>query len=180
MTERKVMLITGATGSIGEAMAREAIANDWAVVVHGRSPEKANTLAQELGCEAVVRDTSEASAAERLIVEAEMKFGRLDAVVDCVSTGPAGYRLTGRFAEIEPAGIAPFYDLSAAWFQRLAHAAYPVLARQGGTLIAFISDAGKFAAPNHSAPASACRPPPTSLPSRYSSAGPARRRSPAR
>jgi NAD(P)-dependent dehydrogenase (short-subunit alcohol dehydrogenase family) len=142
------MLIAGGSGSIGEAVAREATAQGWTVIVHGRSPDKVGALAQELGGGSVALDTSEDGAATRLVAGAETKFGRIDAVVDCVSTGPAGYRLTGRFAEIEPAGVAPFNDLSAAWFQRLAHAAYPVLARQGGTLIAFISDAGKFAAPN--------------------------------
>jgi len=139
--EPKVMLVTGGTGSIGAAVAREAAEQGWAVVVHGRDAAK-------LGADGIAMDTAEADAAERLVAEATAKFGRLDAVVDCVSTGPAGYRLTGRFADIEPAGLTPFYDMSAAWFQRLAHAAYPHLARQGGTLIAFISDAGKFAAPN--------------------------------
>lgn len=144
------MLIAGGTGSVGAAVAKEAVAQGWSVVVHGRSTEKTFALVQELGnaAAAVVLDMAEESAAERMVAEAEGKFGRLDAVVDCVSTGPRGYRLTGRFVDIEPAGLAAFYDLSAAWFARLAHAAYPRLARQGGTLIAFISDAGKFAAPN--------------------------------
>lgn len=141
MSAPKVMLVTGGTGSIGAAVAREAAAWGWAVLVHGRDPAK-------LGAEGIAVDTREDGAAERIVAQAAAKFGRLDAVVDCVSTGPAGYRLTGRFAEIEPAGITPFYDLSAGWFQRLAHAAYPHLARQGGTLIAFVSDAGRFAAPN--------------------------------
>lgn len=150
MTDRKVMLITGGSGSIGAAVAKEALAQGWAVVVHGRSADKTAVLVSDLGeaAKALVLDMTEEGAAERMVAEAADSFGRLDAVVDCVSTGPAGFRLTGRFADIQPAGLAPFYDLSAAWFQRLAHAAYPQLARQGGTLIAFISDAGKFAAPN--------------------------------
>lgn len=153
MTEPRVMLVAGGSGSVGTAVVREALAQGWAVVVHGRSAGKVAALAGDLGelgeaAATVVLDTTEEGAAERLIAEADGKFGRLDAVVDCVSTGPAGYRLTGRFADIEPAGLTPFYDLSAAWFARLAHAAYPRLARQGGTLIAFVSDAGKFAAPN--------------------------------
>lgn len=150
MTELKVMLVAGGTGSIGLAVAKEARARGWAVVVHGRSLEKTAGLAEGLGehAGAVAVDTSRPDAAEVLIAEASAIFGRLDAVVDCVSTGPVGYRLTGRFADVEPAGITPFYDLSAAWFARLAHAAYPELARRGGTLIAFVSDAGKFAAPN--------------------------------
>lgn len=150
MTDSRVMLVAGGTGSIGLAVAKEALAQGWAVVVHGRSLEKTAKLAESLGerAGAVAVDTGRADAAEVLIAEAAAVFGRLDAVIDCVSAGPAGYRLTGRFADIEPAGITPFYDLSAAWFARLAHAAYRELARHGGTLIAFVSDAGKFAAPN--------------------------------
>ena len=150
MTERKVMLIAGGTGSIGLAVAKEALAQGWSVIIHGRSFEKAARLADELGEEAgaVVVDTAKRGAAEYLITEAADVFGRIDAVVDCVSSGPEGYRLTGRFADIQPEGIGPFYDLSAAWFARLAHAAYAKLAERGGALIAFISDAGKFAAPN--------------------------------
>ncbi len=148
--DRKVMLVTGGTGSIGTAVAKEAAAQGWAVVVHGRSEAKAAALAAGLGdaAAAVVLDAGEGGAAARIVEQAAARFGRLDAVVDCLSNGPTGYRLTGRFAEIEPEGIGPFYDLSAAWFQRLAHAAYPHLARRGGTLVAFISDAGRFAAPN--------------------------------
>jgi len=150
MTDGRVMLVTGGTGSIGAAVAKEAAAQGWAVVVHGRSEAKAEALAAGLGDDAawVARDTGDRDAAPAIVAEAAAKFGRLDAVVDCVSTGPAGYRLTGRFADIQPEGVAAFYDLSAAWFQRLAHAAYPHLARQGGTLVAFVSDAGRFAAPN--------------------------------
>ena len=55
--------------------------------------------------------------------------------------------LTGLFKETTPEQYTAFYHLSASWFQRLAHAAYPHLAERGGTLISFISDAGKFAAP---------------------------------
>jgi NAD(P)-dependent dehydrogenase (short-subunit alcohol dehydrogenase family) len=44
----------------------------------------------------------------------------------------------------------PLLDLSAGHVQRLAHAALPWLARQGGTFIAFASDAGLFAAPRQS------------------------------
>jgi NAD(P)-dependent dehydrogenase (short-subunit alcohol dehydrogenase family) len=150
VTGRKAMLIAGGTGSIGAAVASAALAQGWAVAIHGRDADKAANLAAALGghAAALTLDVAEDGAAERLVAQAAGQFGRLDAVVDCVSTGPAGFRLTGRFAEIEPAGLAPFYDLSAAWFQRLAHAAYPHLAEGGGTLIAFISDAGKFAAPN--------------------------------
>ncbi|MCB2075664.1 MAG: SDR family oxidoreductase [Novosphingobium sp.] len=151
MTDSKVMLITGGSGSVGAAIAREALSQGWAVVVHGRNAGKLGELVDMLRpvgpAEAVALDMWQDEAAERLITEAAAKFGRLDAVVDCVATGPSGPRITGFFKDTEPAGYTPFYNLSAAWFQRLAHAAYPHLQERGGTLIGFISDAGRFAAP---------------------------------
>jgi NAD(P)-dependent dehydrogenase (short-subunit alcohol dehydrogenase family) len=145
------MLITGGSGSIGAAVAAEAAANAWAVVLQGRSAEKLAALTSALRAtvpaESVACDLSEEDAPQRIVAEASEKFGRIDAVVDCVSTGPRQGRLTGLFKETTPEWFTAFYDLSATWFQRLAHAAYPHLAERGGTLISFISDAGKFAAP---------------------------------
>jgi len=152
MTDLPVMLIAGASGSVGSAVAREASAQGWAVIAHGRSEAKLAALAEQLRqagpAETIALDVHHEEAAAELITQAASKFGRLDAVVDCVATGPGGVRLTGLFKQTEPAGYTPFMALSAAWFQRLAHAAYPHLAESSGTLIGFISDAGIFAAPN--------------------------------
>lgn len=130
------MLVTGATGSIGAAVAAEAAAQGWTVAAHGRG-----------GDAGIVCDIAQDGAAERIVAEAARQFGRIDAAVDCVSTGPRQGRLTGAFRETTPDQFTAFYDLSASWFQRLAHAVYPHLAERGGTLIAFVSDAGRFAAP---------------------------------
>jgi NAD(P)-dependent dehydrogenase (short-subunit alcohol dehydrogenase family) len=149
--DRPVMLITGGSGSVGEALAREAAAQGWAIALHGRSEDKLAALVTELRAaapaEAIACDVAEDDAAQRIVAEAFAKFGRIDAVVDCVSTGPREGRLTGLFKDTTPEWYTAFYHLSASWFQRLSHAAYPHLAARGGTLIAFISDAGKFAAP---------------------------------
>ena len=146
-----VMLVTGGTGSVGEAVARAAAAQGWAVVVQARDGGILATFAEQLretsSADFVIGDVTENDAAPRIIAATLSKFGRLDAVVDCVSTGPREGRLTGLFKDTTPEHYGAFYDLSAAWFQRLAHAAYPALAERGGTLIGFISDAGKFAAP---------------------------------
>jgi len=147
MPSPKVMLIAGGSGSVGSAIAREAAAQGWAVAIHGRSAEKLAALADETGGKAIGLDIHADDAAEKLVAEAIAQFGRLDAVVDCTATGPSGGRITGLFKDTTPETYTAFYGLSAAWFQRLSHAAYPHLAQQGGTLIAFISDAGRFAAP---------------------------------
>lgn len=148
---RPVMLIAGGTGSVGSAIAREAARQGWALVIHGSRSETADALAAELQdltpARGIAADVHASDAATRLVADAAACFGRIDAVVDCIATGPAGARLSGLFRDTTPDHYGAFYDLSAAWFQRLAHAAYPHLAERGGTLIAFISDAGVFAAP---------------------------------
>jgi NADP-dependent 3-hydroxy acid dehydrogenase YdfG len=143
MIDQQVMLITGGTGSIGAAVAREAVRQGWAVAVQGRSADKLATLADELGGQSIACDMWADGAAADIVAQAAVHFGRIDAVVDCISTGRG--KITGYFPETDPADFTGFYDLSAAWFQRLSHAAYPHLKARGGTLIAFASDAGKFA-----------------------------------
>lgn len=143
----KVMLIAGGSGSVGSAIARLAVAQGWRVAVHGRSAHKLEALCGALAgsAEAFATDIWQADAAETLIAEVAEQFGRIDAVVDCTATGPQG--ITGPFAQTDPAAFGTFLDLSLGWLQRLAHAAYPHLARDGGTLVSFVSDAGVFAAP---------------------------------
>lgn len=148
VSDVRVMLISGASGSVGEAVAIEAAANGWALALHGRSADKLDTLGARLPTAAtVICDVADDDAAQRIVAGALEKFGRIDAVVDCVSTGPRQGKLTGLFKETTPEQYTAFYHHSASWFQRLAHAAYPHLAERGGTLVGFISDAGKFAAP---------------------------------
>lgn len=147
IADRPAMLVAGGTGSVGSAIAREAARQGWAVAIHGRDQARTEALAAGLGATAIVGDIAGPDAAQELVSEAAARLGRLDAVIDCVAAGPAGGRLTGLFRDTGPAHYGAFYELSAAWFQRLAHAAYPHLAVQGGTLIAFVSDAGRFAAP---------------------------------
>ena len=150
MADTKVMLVAGGSGSIGAAIAREAARAGWRIALHGRTPDKLTRLADELrtigpGAEPIALDMWQDGAAARLVGEAADKWGRIDALVDCTSTGPAG--ITGLFKDTDPASYEPFYGISAAWFQRLSHAVYPHLAVRGGTLITFASDAGRFAAP---------------------------------
>lgn len=149
MPDLPVMLIAGASGSVGQAVAREAAQAGWALALHGRDEAKLTALAAECGgAQVIAADVHSPDAAARIVGDAAAKLGRIDAVVDCVSTGPAGGRLTGLFKDTTPELYGAFYDLSAAWFQRLAHAAYPHLAARGGTLIAFVADAGRYAAAN--------------------------------
>ena len=147
--QTKVMLIAGGTGSIGGEIARQALDAGWHVALHGRTPASIEAAATRLNLDTTwsgfAADLSQQSVGE-LVGHVGARLGRIDAVIDCVSGGPPG--VIGRFSETDPRAYAPFYDFSVAHLQRLTHAALPWLQRQGGTLIAFASDAGRFAAPN--------------------------------
>jgi len=149
VTDRPVMLIAGGSGSIGQAIAREAMAKGWTVAMHGRDEAKLERLTEELGelgqIEGFAVDVWDDGAAVSLVSDVAEQFGRIDAVIDCVATGPQG--ITGLFPDTDPSSFTTFYGMSIAWLQRLSHAAYPHLSERGGTIISFISDAGIFAAP---------------------------------
>src|SRR5688500_4251825 len=101
MTDRPVMLVAGASGSVGAAVAREAMREGWAVIAHGRTGAKVAALVDELRqtapAEGIVLDFMADHAAAKLVAEAAGTFRRLDAVVDCIAGGPGGHRLTGLF-----------------------------------------------------------------------------------
>ena len=152
MTDQKVLLIAGGSGSIGSAIARHALSQGWKVALQGRTPEKLDALVTGLSClggiDGFLADIWEDDAAEMLVAEVAEQYGRIDAVIDCTATGPVG--ITGLFPETSPEVFGDFLNVSVGWIERLAYAAYDFLAQQGGTLIAFVSDAGIHAAPRQS------------------------------
>lgn len=149
LTDQKVLLIAGGSGSIGSAIARHALSQGWKVALHGRTAEKVDAIVTGLsylgGIDGFLADIWEDDAAEMLVAEVAEQYGRIDAVIDCTATGPMG--ITGLFSETSPEVFGDFLNVSVGWIERLAHAAYDFLSQQGGTLIAFVSDAGVYAAP---------------------------------
>lgn len=143
------MLVTGGSGSIGRVIARQALAAGWRVALHGSSAASAEAVVATLpdGAKGFGADLIAPGGIERLVEDAATWGGRLDAVVDCATTGRKGAKIAGLFEGTDPDAYADFLTLSLGNLQRLAHAALPWLKRQGGTLVAFVSDAGKFAAP---------------------------------
>jgi 3-oxoacyl-[acyl-carrier protein] reductase len=125
------------------------------VALHGRGGASVAAALEALSAEPLPQllgfpaDMTEPRAAEDLVARVAAWAGRIDAVIDCIAMGPAK-RLSGAFADTEPEGYAAFLAMSVAKLQSLAHAALPWLARRGGTLVAFASDAGRFAAPRQS------------------------------
>jgi NAD(P)-dependent dehydrogenase (short-subunit alcohol dehydrogenase family) len=151
--EEPVMLIAGGTGSIGSEIAAQAIRAGWIVALHGRSEasvqaarQRLNNLAIASQLIGIAADIRESGTIEWLVAQAAARCGRIDAVIDCIATGPPG--TAGPFADMSPDAFLELMRLSIVNLQRLAHAALPWLRKRGGCLIAFASDAGVFAAPH--------------------------------
>ncbi len=64
-------LVTGAGRGIGERIARELAGDGWHVTVTGRTAEEVESVAKEIGGEAVVGDVSRREDVKRMVVAAE-------------------------------------------------------------------------------------------------------------
>ena len=89
----RVYVVTGATRGLGNAAARELVADGAKVVVTGRDEKRAADAAAELGPNAVgvAVDNADAEAPARLIVAAREHFGGFDGILVSVGGPPPGF-----------------------------------------------------------------------------------------
>lgn len=80
----KVILVTGSTTGIGEAIARRVVQEGAKVMLHGRDVERGEAIAAELGSRArfAQGDLADAAVPSQLIEGTVAAFGKLDAVVN--------------------------------------------------------------------------------------------------
>ena len=88
----RVYVVTGATRGLGNAAARELLADGAKVVISGRDEQKVADAAAELGPNAagVAVDNAAPDAPDRLVTTARERFGGFDGVLISVGGPPAG------------------------------------------------------------------------------------------
>ncbi len=89
----RVYVVTGATRGLGNASARELVADGAKVVVTGREEKSVAEAASALGPDAVgvAVDNADPEAPARLIATARERFGRFDGVLVSVGGPPPGF-----------------------------------------------------------------------------------------
>ena len=133
------VLVTGATGGIGQAIARACAARGADLVLTGRRADVLESLAAELGARAAVRDLSRREEVGTLVEEA----GELDVVV-----ANAALPASGLLDDLSPEQIDRMLDVNLRAPIVLARALAPVLAARGhGHLVFIASLSGKTAGP---------------------------------
>lgn len=80
--EDKVLLVTGSTTGIGEAVARRCSEEGASVMVHGRDKERARAVSEEVRGAFAVGDLGDPAVAEQLVDATVERFGRIDGIVN--------------------------------------------------------------------------------------------------
>jgi short-subunit dehydrogenase len=133
------VLLTGATGGLGQAIARGLEARGARLILTGRRKELLEPLAEELGARALVVDLSDRDGLDRLIEEA----GEVDILI-----ANAALPATGTLASFSAREIDRALDVNLRAPILLARALAPAMRARGrGHLLFMSSISGKAATP---------------------------------
>ncbi|HEY1712675.1 MAG TPA: SDR family NAD(P)-dependent oxidoreductase [Solirubrobacteraceae bacterium] len=134
-------LLTGATGGIGNAIARALSARGVRLILSGRREAELSQMAEEVGARAVVSDLAVAADVDRLAAAAR------DAEVD-VLVANAAHPATGMLAALTQEEVDVILDVNLRAPIELARILAPaMLARGRGHLVFISSLSGKSAQP---------------------------------
>ena len=139
MTDKKVLLVTGAGRGLGVDIAQAALAAGYAVVATGRDPhnvEKAVGAADDL---LTVRlDVTDPASAQAAVQAAVDRFGRIDVLVNNAGNFYAGY-----FENISPEQFRAQMETNFFGPLNVTRAVLPVMrAQRSGQVITITSTAG--------------------------------------
>ncbi|HWE38603.1 MAG TPA: SDR family NAD(P)-dependent oxidoreductase [Isosphaeraceae bacterium] len=131
----RVVLITGASGGLGAAIAVEAARRGFHLALNARRADRLEAvveLARTNGVEAIAiaDDLADPEAPERIVRAAIDHFGRLDILVN-----NAGVGLFGLFAEVDAADLRRQLEVNLVAPLMLAHRAIPSLAESRGVIV---------------------------------------------
>lgn len=128
----QVALVAGGTGGLGRAVSTEFLREGATVVVTYRSQQEFDALRTEAGATASkldgrVVDVTDDRAVQQLVADIVVKYGRLDAAVNCIGGYEAGWKLW----EMDPKVLDHMLALNLRSGYVLARAVVPAMLKQG-------------------------------------------------
>lgn len=145
MMESKVVVITGASSGIGEALARKFAAAGSKVVVAARRIDRLKTLAEELGTEnllCVETDVTREEDCRQLVDKSIARFGGIDILIN-----NAGISMRALFEEVDLGVLHRLMDVNFWGTVYCTKYALPWLLKSRGTVTGIISIAGHVGLP---------------------------------
>jgi meso-butanediol dehydrogenase/(S,S)-butanediol dehydrogenase/diacetyl reductase len=135
----KVAIVTGAGAGIGAAIARRLVSEGARVCIVDRNKADGLAIQQELGAGAlfVEADVANSAEVEAFVNRALGHFGKLDFLVNNVSSG-----VQGKVTEVSEEDWIRATDLTLFSMVRACRHAIPHLARGGGAIVNIASTAG--------------------------------------
>jgi NAD(P)-dependent dehydrogenase (short-subunit alcohol dehydrogenase family) len=139
MSEKKVLLVTGAGRGMGVDIARAALAAGHAVVATARNTDTVTAaLGQDEDLLAVKLDVTDPADAQAAVTAAVERFGRIDVLVN-----NAGNFYAGFFEEITPGDFRAQVETTLFGPMHVTRAVLPVMrAQRSGLVVAISSTAG--------------------------------------
>lgn len=143
---KKLVVITGASSGIGEAIARRLSNAGHPLLLIARRVERLEALdLPNTLCEKV--DITDKASFEAAIAKAEAQYGATDCIVN-----NAGVMLLSALDVQDPAEWKTMFDVNVIGLMNGMQAVLaPMIARQSGTIINISSIAGRKSFPNHAA-----------------------------
>ena len=148
--EGAAILIMGATGGIGSALARRLAKAGARLALAARTPESLESLAHETGGIAIRTDATQPAEVDAAVARTLAEYGRLDGVAHCVGSlllKPTHLTTDEEWAQTLNA------NLSSAFY--LLRAAARVMQRTGGSVVLVSSAAASTGLASHEAIAAA-------------------------
>ncbi len=144
----QVVIVTGASSGIGEAVARRLVRAGMKVIIAARRPDRLETLARELdpagtSVLAVAGDVTNDANRRTLVESAMRKFGRIDALVN-----NAGYGTRGPLEKVPVDAIRRNFETNVFSLIALTQLVLPAMRERGsGCIVNVGSVAGRIARP---------------------------------
>ena len=142
--------ILGASGTIGNTLARRLVQNHKRLLLVGRDQDKLKALSLELGQSYVVADCSASQSLEEALRQATEHEGGIHSLVNCIGSvllKPAHLTTDDEFRQIVETNLFTAFAT--------VRAASKLLVKQGGSVVLFASAAAEIGIQNHEAIAAA-------------------------